>query len=273
MSNGRVTERREQMTDITDKIVDFDEDAGPLKVLVYGDPGVGKSVFAATAPKPLFIDIERGLRSLKNHPEISQYVKRFPLNTVKELEDLFWKIKEGHEAFADRETIVFDTFSALQKKRLDEQLKEGHEKDSSKNPYLATQGDYKGNTQHLRRLIVQFCELDRFHIVVITHATEVKDEFSGALLLRPALTPKLAETFEELMDVYCYMTSTPEQDGVVRRIQISPGQRVKAKNRVGGLPPIIQDPNFNMLLNGKINLPPVETDVAVPTTIGAPINV
>lgn len=247
---------------LADKIVDFEDDPGPMKVLVYGDPGVGKTVFAATAPKPLFIDVERGMRSLKNHPEIAKDVQRFPLSTMKELEDLFWAIKDGSIG-ADRQSIVFDTFSALQKKHLDEILLEGNKKDHNKNPYLATQGDYKANTQLLRRLIINFCELDKFHIVVLTHTTEAKDEFTGQLLLRPSLTPKLTETFEEVMDVYCYMTSETTGDGsTVRRIQISPGTRVKAKNRIGGLPPVITDPTFSVLLNGKEN-PPVE---AVTTT-------
>lgn len=234
------------------KIVSFEDDPGPLKVLVYGDPGVGKTVFAATAPKPLFIDIERGMRSLRNHPDIAKDVQRFPLNSMKELEDFFWAVK-GKEVAQDRQTIVFDTFSALQKKHLDEVLAEGHKKDHNKSPYHATQGDYKGNTQHLRRLIIQFCELDRFHVVVLTHSTEAKDEYSGALLLRPSLTPKLTETFEELMDVYCYMqASDPDKEGnVTRTIQISPGTRVKAKNRIGGLPPILKNPTFSTLLNGK----------------------
>lgn len=246
---------------LADKIVNFEEDQGPLKALVYGDPGVGKTVFAATAPKPLFIDIERGMRSIANHPELAKDVQRFPLSTMKELEDLFWEIRAGNAA-QDRETIVFDTFSALQKKHLDEILIENHKKDHNKNPYLATQGDYKANTQLLRRLIVNFCELDRYHIVVLTHTTEAKDEFSGALLLRPSLTPKLTETFEEVMDVYCYMTaSDPDKDGNVRRsIQVSPGTRVKAKNRVGGLPPIIPDPTFGMLLHGN------KTPATVPVT-------
>ena len=33
----------------------------PPRVLIYSDPGVGKSSFAATAPKPVFIPLEDGL--------------------------------------------------------------------------------------------------------------------------------------------------------------------------------------------------------------------
>lgn len=255
---------------IVDKIVDFEGNEGPLKILVYGDPGVGKTTFAAGAPAPLFIDIERGMRSLKNHPELAKNVKRIPIDTLKELEDLFWEIREGNEVFNDRQTIVFDTYSALQKKNLDEILLEGFNKDHNKNPYLATQGDYKRSTQHLRRLIVQFCELERFHIVVLTHAVEAKDDTTGMLLIRPSITPALTGTFEELMDVYCYMQSNVLPDGIVRSIQISPGQRVKAKNRIGGLPPVIQNPTFDMLLNGKVNLPVKEVNE---TKIGEAVNV
>ena len=32
----------------------------PLVMLVYGEGGVGKSTFAATAPKPLMADCENG---------------------------------------------------------------------------------------------------------------------------------------------------------------------------------------------------------------------
>ncbi|NBW12846.1 MAG: hypothetical protein EBR82_32965 [Caulobacteraceae bacterium] len=38
--------------------------AGPRKLLLYGDHGVGKSSFAASAPEPLFLDIEGGTNDL-----------------------------------------------------------------------------------------------------------------------------------------------------------------------------------------------------------------
>jgi hypothetical protein len=36
----------------------------PLKLIVYGGPGIGKSTFAADAPNPLFVDIENGADTL-----------------------------------------------------------------------------------------------------------------------------------------------------------------------------------------------------------------
>lgn len=36
----------------------------PLKVLVYGDGGVGKSTFGAAAPKPIFLTAEEGLHNI-----------------------------------------------------------------------------------------------------------------------------------------------------------------------------------------------------------------
>ena len=34
-------------------------------LLIYGPPGIGKSTLASLAPKPIFIDVENGLRRLK----------------------------------------------------------------------------------------------------------------------------------------------------------------------------------------------------------------
>ena len=36
----------------------------PPRLLIYGEAGVGKSSFAAAAPKPLFLDLEGGIDGL-----------------------------------------------------------------------------------------------------------------------------------------------------------------------------------------------------------------
>lgn len=37
----------------------------PPRMLIYGQPGVGKSTFAAKLPKPIFIDLDRGIDQLR----------------------------------------------------------------------------------------------------------------------------------------------------------------------------------------------------------------
>lgn len=72
----------------------------PISTLIYGLEGIGKTTFAASAPKPVFIQTENGLTALPN-------VERFPLATdydavMSQLEELR---KEAH----DFQTLCIDS--------------------------------------------------------------------------------------------------------------------------------------------------------------------
>ena len=236
---------------MADKI-DWNERVQPLsgrpptvKMLFYGDPGVGKTVLAATAPNPLLVDTEKSSLSLLNHPELIAT----PVLKVKDYDDveqLFWHLKQG--GFPDRETIIIDTFSELQRKQMDENLKLATKKDANRDPYLPAQGDYKRNTEVMGRLIVAMQDLDR-NLIITCHQTEEKDEDSGSIITRPGLTPKLAYRVASLMDVIGHMTLVTRKEGdkvvTERRLQVHPARRIVAKTRIGGLPTIMVNPTFS----------------------------
>lgn len=77
----------------------------PLRILVYGPEGIGKSTFAASAPAPRWLDLDRGTEHLD--------IKRFP--------DIDWTFADLRTAIAqmtDREheykTLVIDTATKLE---------------------------------------------------------------------------------------------------------------------------------------------------------------
>lgn len=78
--------------------------SAPPRVLVYGDPGVGKSTFAATAPKPVFIPLEDGLDQVD--------CVKFP--HVKDFATFISYLKAVREEEHDFQTLVIDSLSALQ---------------------------------------------------------------------------------------------------------------------------------------------------------------
>lgn len=214
----------------------------PIKMLIYGMPGVGKTVFAAGAPKPLFVDAEHGTRSLLNHPELKD-IPVLPLSNFNEVDALFWQLKAGE--LPDRETIVIDSISELQKRNMDQLLDIASERDRNRNKFLPLQQDYHMNTEVLRRLVVSYRDLDR-NLIVTAHVTESQDDSTGIMVVRPAVTPKLANTLEGIFDVVGYMTLEHTAQGPKRKLQIMPDRRVKAKTRVGGLPAVIENPTFAM---------------------------
>ena len=76
----------------------------PPRILLYGDAGVGKSSFAATAPKPVILALEDGLDQVDCAK--TPHIKDFGtfIGYLREIRD------EPH----DFETLVIDSLSALQ---------------------------------------------------------------------------------------------------------------------------------------------------------------
>lgn len=213
------------------------------KVLIYGNPGTGKTVFAGSAPSPLIVDVERGASSLNNHPELSNAAV-MEFRSVAQLELLISKLAEG--ALPQYETIIIDSFSELQKRDLDDILGHAAKMDASRNKYLPTGPDYNVNTEHMRQVASSLRALNR-HVIVTCHVKEEKDDSTGRLLVRPNLTPKLAGTMAGMFDIVGYMNITGSGESAIRTLQVHPTDKVTAKTRVGGLPPVIENPTFTTL--------------------------
>lgn len=215
------------------------------KMLVYGMFGTGKTVFCATAPDCLIVRVEpTGTLSLMNHPDLK--AKTFEYLSVPQLEILLNKMIEKPEAFPFK-TLAIDSFSALQKDDLDAIVKSEAAKDASRNPFLPTGPDYNVNTEHMRQIGVLLGRL-KMHVIVTCHVKETKDDATGRVLVRPDLTPKLANTLAGQFDVVAYLSKT---DDGTRALQISPTPTVLAKTRVGGLPDVVMNPTWDVLFNSK----------------------
>lgn len=222
-----------------------------VKALIYGDPGVGKTVFACNSPAPLLLDCDgTGALSLLNHPEINARTKVLQVRSFNQMVEVLEALRRGDPRLADRETVVIDTLSELAKKHLDEFIAKERITNKTRDP-VAYQRDYKFNTEAMRQFITWMLQVEK-NLVVLSHATEEKDERTGIIKVRPFLTPRLAGTMEGVFDVFGYMTAETDPEFNVQRVlQIMPTRNVKAKTRIGGLPPMILDPIFQHFINRK----------------------
>lgn len=222
---------------IMSRITKPETSAPYLKVLIYGEPGVGKTTFAASAPYPLLIDVERGSRVL-----VGSNADILPFVSIEQIDKLVDYLLSGNAAFDKYDTIAFDSISELQRRLLDQQLGVASKKLGS--PVYKADWDLWGvNTQILREMVSRFRDIPK-NLIMTAHAKVDKEESSGILQMRPDLTPRLASTITAMFDIVAYMKINSKGDRV---IQVHPSKTVVAKTRVTTLPKEIINPTWDSL--------------------------
>lgn len=212
------------------------------KVLLYGDLGVGKTVWAADSPRPLLVAIENGAKSLLNHEQTSN-ARVMEYRSVRQVEALAEKLQEGK--LQEFDTIILDTFSELQRLVLDRHLEEQHRRDPDKSLYTPQGKDYQNNGEHMRRIAAAFRDVPR-NVIFTSHEKEDKNEETGAIFIRPDLAPKVAKTLGGYVDLVGRITSNmaDDADSYESEVRIRPSGRIMAKTRIKSLPTILKNSSF-----------------------------
>lgn len=143
-----------------------------LRAVVYGDFGRGKTSFAATAPRPLFIDTNGGLISVTLQGGQGD---SFVPDGYEDLEALYFWIKERAD---DYDTIVVDTLDSLVYTLMDEMTDDAAankrsmgKQVSMRMRFVPEQGDYFANQRQMHRFLVALRQLGK-HIIVTSSLRE-----------------------------------------------------------------------------------------------------
>lgn len=219
-----------------------------VKMLVYGDPGVGKTVFSCSGDRTIFIDVEGGSLSIQKRIKDKKVVrKRF--DTFDEIEEFVRGLREkGSKA----DTLVIDSITELQKKLMDSIVAQHPE---VKRPYGdgLTVGDWGYNTERMRRFIRMARDLD-MNVIFTALAMDEKNEMTGAVKTLPKMSSKLSADVCGYVDIvgYLYVDNVTDEDGEsvpVRRMLVQPVGMYYAKDRSGALGNVIDNPTFPGIYN------------------------
>jgi len=219
---------------IMQRIVDVTDADKYLRICIYGPPGQRKTSFCATAPDALMFELDTGgSKSLMNTPELAVGISKLPFRSMYQFNLFQQYLVNDDERLAKYKTYIIDTYNGLQSK------------DLSEIPAMSDgKPNYNINTQNLKRITDQLKHINK-HVIITAHVKEVKDESSGRILIRPDLTDKVAAAVYGDFDIIGYMTV---EEGTWT-LRLEPTPTITAKTRVGGLPPVIENPNFGMILN------------------------
>lgn len=209
----------------------------PLVMLVYGDGGVGKSTFAATAPKPLMADCENGakyfgLRSIELDVAL---IERWA-----DMKEYLEELKRG-----GFETAVIDPIGELMSKLKRHMIAMGDRKlvQNDGSPSMAGWGWLKATLRDYLKVLRD----TGLNVLLVAHVEETKDE--DRVLKRPLLETKIWTEVVNMVDVVGYMAIVQDQDGQARRvIFVDPSSdKFVAKDRTGQLGKIIE-PDFGKIV-------------------------
>jgi len=231
-----------------------------LNMVIYGDPGSGKTTLAATANQHedtkdvFFLDINRGLLSVAEETDIIERVpEAIEVEKFSEVRDIFWFLaNEDHEF----NTVVIDTFTDLQEKNLEHIVGEKLGKSSRKGSARDSlddrwREDYGESTAQLTRLARSFRDLP-MHTIFICHRRTDQDDKKRETV-GPALTPSLQTNVIGMMDIVGYMYLAPDEDGegMVHRTLFQSYDKYVAKDRTPGkkLPMTMDNASIPKIIN------------------------
>lgn len=135
-----------------------------IRFLLAGFPGIGKTTLALSAPKPLLIDVDRGIDrvSARNRKDFIQ-----PTNYEELLNDL-------KSDLSDYETLVFDTGGKLLDLMKPYVIKQDAKNGQKDGQTLSIKGYGAVGKEFQRLMDYAFYQLNK-NVVVIFHAKEDKD--------------------------------------------------------------------------------------------------
>ena len=210
-----------------------------LFIIVAGVPGIGKTTLALSAPKPLLIDLDKGVDRVE-----TRY--RTDTDVVSSYEELRSDLEKAD--LSPYETIVIDTGGKLLE-MLKPVVIARDQKNAQTNGELSLKG--YGAVKKMFNEFVSFVKSLNKHLVMVFHATEVADGETTKLRIR--IEGKSRDEVWDSVDIGGFM----EMRGNKRTIGFSNCDRYYAKGTHGihGVYdiPTLANGNNNTFLTDLIN--------------------
>lgn len=218
-----------------------------LNILLYGEPGSGKTWLAGTAnnspaTKPvLLLDVEGGTTTLRTQTDIDV----MQIRTMSQIEEAHAAVNKNPGYY---KTVIIDSITELQK--LDMRtlmLAQKEARPDSTDVYVPSQREWGKSGERVRMIIRGFRDLE-CNVIVTALLAEKQDEKTNIIYMFPSLPGKLRSEIPGFFDIVGLLTANDERVGdetiITRKIQFAKTTRVIAKDRTSALPDVMFDPNI-----------------------------
>lgn len=218
-------------------------DREKMRMLVFGQPGVGKTTLALSFPRPLIIDTDGGLISgaIQGLGGVS-----YEPNGWKEFESLYWWAKERRDRF---DTVIIDSITTVQRLLIDELVGATVEKKGANAPvmeFVPEQATYLATQRQVGRILNDFRMLGT-HMVVTAGVRERLGKRSPDV--SPGIFAVLAHWSSVIGEL---VVQTRGKDGQelespLRALLTAPSSDRESKSRFASLTPYVANPTFDKM--------------------------
>jgi phage nucleotide-binding protein len=183
--------------------------------LIYGQPGIGKTSLALSAPKPLLIDFDNGLRRVAKQYQTDSV----QIESYQDLLDILTK-----EDITSYETIVIDTLGKMID-RIADWLAISNPKVKQADGQLSMKG--WGNVKAEFQRLLKLLESKNKSVIFIAH--EKEEKVGDEIMKRPDVAGSSGKDIVKELDFMGYMS----MKGGKRTIDLAPNEAYYAKNSLG----------------------------------------
>ena len=200
-----------------------------MVMIVYGKGGVGKTTFAATAPRPLILDFENGTKYLGERGLEAEVIRLNKWLTAADKKDLSAIIK-------DYQTIVIDPLGEAMDKLIDSDEIKG-------NKYRTADGSLTmagwGEVKKQMRNFIKFLRDSGLNVIIVSHVSETATE--QGMEKRIQVATKLKDEIPNMVDIIAYL-GVVKKDEIHNRVLYTPRQtdQFDSKDRTGRVPETVE---------------------------------
>lgn len=224
-----------------------DSDDGFHRLCIFGPPGVGKTVLAASAPKTLLLC--NNASEVVSAKGMGSPADKWVTPNYEALTEAFEYLR--HEGYKDYDWVWIDNLTLIQEQGMDVIMEALVEKKKERNRWVPDQGQYLENQNHLSTLVRDFITLP-MNFGITAHSMKAEDEEENNVLMpmlqggQGAISQKICGYMNCVGYLHAYRT---KEQGTVRKAYFEKSSTKLVKKRNHGMPGIVTDPTMPLLLS------------------------
>lgn len=214
----------------------------PIKCLIYGDSGAGKTTLAVTAPKPLVLLTE--MQAVPSINASNPNAAILPCLTIDDLRNVISALRDGNKELKEFDTLIIDSLTESQRLIKDDILK----KNKRDQMQMQDWGKLADNTRGLIRSLRDL-PINVVCTALLEHETE---ENTGKRFVSPIFegrktNKEIAQWFSFIGCLYRKDTKTDDGKRMAQRHLMLDGSDTVLCKTIPPLDALITDPNLTTI--------------------------